>query len=271
MPPSRASRRATDALRPSPAPMIRAVSYRVNHRALLRCAAGTGASMAFLTVQSSSKEWRGCSRSMGPVREAQAARGGRPSAGLGGRAAGPPRRPDGEAIGAAWQAGVTRARRRTEEPGAGSCASAAPAAAPTFPGGARRRGGDPGPRRGRWEQMADGGPSAPSRRAGVARRRGRHPEPAPARPAADRCRPWRGPPAPGPRPGAAGDPRLAAVDRDDEDARSRARTSRTKPNGSLCDDPDAWLAQMPVVEADPAKEAERRRLLAKVAHPGLRG
>jgi hypothetical protein len=36
------------------------------------------------------------------------------------------------------------------------------------------------------------------------------------------------------------------------------------------DDPDAWLAETPVVEADPAKEAERRRLLAAVEHPGLR-
>jgi hypothetical protein len=36
------------------------------------------------------------------------------------------------------------------------------------------------------------------------------------------------------------------------------------------DDPDAWLAETPVVEADPAKEAERRRLLAAVEHAGLR-
>jgi hypothetical protein len=36
------------------------------------------------------------------------------------------------------------------------------------------------------------------------------------------------------------------------------------------DDPDAWPAETPVVEADSEKEAERRRLLAKVEHAGLR-
>jgi hypothetical protein len=36
------------------------------------------------------------------------------------------------------------------------------------------------------------------------------------------------------------------------------------------DDPDAWLASLPPVEADPAKEAERRRLLAAIEHKGLR-
>jgi hypothetical protein len=36
------------------------------------------------------------------------------------------------------------------------------------------------------------------------------------------------------------------------------------------DDDAAWLASLPAVEADPAKEAERRRLLAAVEHEGLR-
>jgi hypothetical protein len=36
------------------------------------------------------------------------------------------------------------------------------------------------------------------------------------------------------------------------------------------EDPEAWLAEVPVVEADPDKEAERRRLLAAIGHAGLR-
>jgi hypothetical protein len=40
--------------------------------------------------------------------------------------------------------------------------------------------------------------------------------------------------------------------------------------GAEAEDPDAWLADVPVVEAQPEKEAERRRLLAAIEHPGLR-
>jgi hypothetical protein len=36
------------------------------------------------------------------------------------------------------------------------------------------------------------------------------------------------------------------------------------------ENPEAWLADVLTVEADPTKEAERRRLLAAVDHPGLR-
>ena len=35
-------------------------------------------------------------------------------------------------------------------------------------------------------------------------------------------------------------------------------------------DPDAWLADVPVVEADPSDESLRRSLLGMIEHPGLR-
>ena len=49
-----------------------------------------------------------------------------------------------------------------------------------------------------------------------------------------------------------------------------ARTPEPEPAAPAPDDPDAWLARCPVVEADPSDESLRRALLGTVEHEVLR-
>ena len=52
--------------------------------------------------------------------------------------------------------------------------------------------------------------------------------------------------------------------------RAAARPPPAEPPPPAAPDPDAWLAEVPLVEADPADEALRRALLGMVEHEGLR-